>query len=160
MLKIRLTRGGSKRRPYYHVVVADARCPRDGRFLEKLGSYNPLLESANENRLVLNKERIQHWLSVGAQPTDRIEKFLVDAGLLKASPRPEQTKKNLPKAKAQEKMKADAEKKAAAEEALRAAKVAAEEAAAAPAAEPAPAEEASAPTAEEVPTEDAAPTAE
>ena len=105
MLKIRLTRGGSKRRPYYHVVVADARCPRDGRFLEKLGSYNPLLESANENRLVLNKERIQHWLSVGAQPTDRIEKFLVDAGLLKASPRPEQTKKNLPKAKAQEKMK-------------------------------------------------------
>jgi small subunit ribosomal protein S16 len=118
------------------------------------------LESANENRLVLNKERIQHWLSVGAQPTDRIEKFLVDAGLLKASPRPEQTKKNLPKAKAQEKMKADAEKKAAAEEALRAAKVAAEEAAAAPAAEPAPAEEASALTAEEVPTEDAAPTAE
>lgn len=151
MLKIRLTRGGSKKRPYYHVIVADARSPRDGRFIEKLGSYNPLLEGANENRLVLNKDRIQHWLSVGAQPTDRVEKFLVNAGLLKSSSRPEQTKQHLPKAKAQEKMREDAEKKAAAEEAARAAA----EAASAPVEEPVAEEPAA-----EAPAEDSNPSEE
>ena len=79
MLKIRLARGGAKKRPYYQIIVADARAPRDGRFIEKVGSYNPLLERSNETRVVLNKDRIQHWLGVGALPTDRVEKFLVDA---------------------------------------------------------------------------------
>lgn len=115
MLKIRLTRSGSKKRPYYHIVVADARAPRDGRFLEKVGSYNPLLEQAHESRIVLKKDRIQHWLSVGALPTDRVEKFLIDAGLVKSTKRVEQTKQHLPKAKAQERLKEIAEKKAAAE---------------------------------------------
>ena len=125
MLKIRLARGGAKKRPYYQIIVADARAPRDGRFIEKVGSYNPLLERSNETRVVLNKDRIQHWLGVGALPTDRVEKFLVDAGLLKAKPRPEQTKKNQPRAKTQEKMREAAEKQAAALEAAKAAEAAA-----------------------------------
>jgi len=128
MLKIRLARGGAKKRPYYQIIVADARAPRDGRFIEKVGSYNPLLERSNETRVVLNKDRIQHWLGVGALPTDRVEKFLVDAGLLKAKPRPEQTKKNQPRAKTQEKMREAAEKQAAALEAAKAAEAAAAEA--------------------------------
>ena len=80
-LKIRLARGGSKKRPYYHVVVADARAPRDGRFLEKLGSWNPMLPKDNEKRVELNLERIQEWLAKGAQPTDRVLRFLAEAGI-------------------------------------------------------------------------------
>jgi small subunit ribosomal protein S16 len=80
-LKIRLARGGSKKRPYYHVVVADARSPRDGRFIEKLGSWNPMLNKDDANRVVLNNERIQHWMANGAQPTDRVLRFIADAGL-------------------------------------------------------------------------------
>jgi small subunit ribosomal protein S16 len=77
MLKIRLARGGAKKRPYYHIVVADSRSPRDGRFLEKVGSYNPMLPRDGEQKRVnLNVERIQHWLSKGAQPTDRVARFL------------------------------------------------------------------------------------
>jgi small subunit ribosomal protein S16 len=128
MLKIRLARGGAKKRPYYQIVVADARSPRDGRFIERVGSYNPLLERADENRIVLKTDRIQHWLGVGAQPTDRVEKFLVDAGLAKAKPRPEQTKKNQPRAKTLEKMREAAEKQRVAEEAAKAAEIAAKEA--------------------------------
>src|SRR5690606_36475315 len=86
-LKIRLARAGTKKRPFYHIVVADARSPRDGRFIEKLGTYNPLLAKDNEGRVVLNTERAQHWLSVGAQATDRVERFLDAAGLLKRAPR-------------------------------------------------------------------------
>lgn len=82
-LKIRLARGGSKKRPYYHIVVADARSPRDGRFIEKLGSWNPLLGKDNEKRVELNVERIQHWIGNGAQPTDRVLRFLDQAGLAK-----------------------------------------------------------------------------
>ncbi|MBB4191226.1 small subunit ribosomal protein S16 [Rhizobium aethiopicum] len=82
-LKIRLARGGSKKRPYYHVVLADARSPRDGRFLENLGSWNPMLAKDDEKRVQLNAERIKHWLDNGAQPTDRVLRFLDEAGVAK-----------------------------------------------------------------------------
>lgn len=107
-LKIRLARGGAKKRPFYRIVVAEASSPRDGRFVEKVGSYNPLLASDNAERVVLNLERIKHWLSVGAQPTDRVELFLSRAGVIPAKKRPELTKKALPKKKAQERMKMEA----------------------------------------------------
>ncbi len=79
-MKIRLARGGSKKRPFYAIVASDSRMPRDGRFLEKLGTYNPLLAKDDENRVVMNMERVQHWLSQGAQPTDRVARFLEAAG--------------------------------------------------------------------------------
>lgn len=79
-MKIRLARGGSKKRPFYSIVASDSRMPRDGRFLEKLGTYNPLLAKDDEKRVVMNMERVQHWLSQGAQPTDRIARFLEAAG--------------------------------------------------------------------------------
>ena len=93
-LKIRLARGGSKKRPYYQIVVADARSPRDGRFLEKVGSWNPMIAKDAEGRIVLNNERIQHWLDNGAQPTDRVLRFLNEAGLAKREARnnPEKAK--------------------------------------------------------------------
>ena len=80
-LKIRLARGGSKKRPYYHVVVADARSPRDGRFLEKVGSWNPMLAKDDAKRIELDADRIKHWLDNGAQPTDRVLRFLAEAGV-------------------------------------------------------------------------------
>ncbi len=86
-IKIRLSRGGSKKRPYYHVVVADVRAPRDGRFIERIGSYNPMLPKDSEDRIKLDKERVEHWLSVGAQPTDRVHRFLDAEGLLKREAR-------------------------------------------------------------------------
>jgi small subunit ribosomal protein S16 len=81
-LKIRLARGGAKKRPFYRVVVAEATAPRDGRFIERLGTYNPILPRDHEERVRLNAERIQHWLSVGAKPTDRVLRFLDAAGLM------------------------------------------------------------------------------
>jgi small subunit ribosomal protein S16 len=109
-LKIRLARAGTTKRPYYHVVVADARSPRDGRFIEKVGTYNPSLE--DDKRVTLLNERIQHWLSVGAQPTDRVLRFLDKAGLATRAPRnnPERAK---PGKKATE--RAEARAKAAAD---------------------------------------------
>ena len=100
-LKIRLARGGSKKRPYYHVVLAAARAPRDGRFLEKLGSWNPMLPKDNEKRVELNLERIQEWIAKGAQPTDRVLRFLAEAGVAQRDARnnPEKAK---PGKKAQE----------------------------------------------------------
>ena len=80
--KIRLARGGSKKRPHYSIVVADSRMPRDGRFLEKLGTYNPLLAKDDENRIKMNLDRIKHWLGQGAQPTDRVSRMLEAAGVL------------------------------------------------------------------------------
>ncbi|KQQ34157.1 MULTISPECIES: 30S ribosomal protein S16 [Rhizobium/Agrobacterium group] len=80
-LKIRLARGGSKKRPYYTIVVADARSPRDGRFLEKVGSWNPMLAKDDAKRVEVNVERVQHWLDNGAQPTDRVLRFLAEAGV-------------------------------------------------------------------------------
>ena len=92
-LKLRLARAGTKKRPYYHVVVTDARNPRDGRFIEKIGSYDPMLAD-DSKRVTLNAERATHWLGVGAQPTDRVLRFLDAAGLLKREPRnnPERAK--------------------------------------------------------------------
>ena len=109
-LKIRLARAGTKKRPYYHVVIADARSPRDGRFIEKVGNYDPKVEDAK--RVTLVTERVQHWLSVGAQPTDRVLRFLDAAGLAKRAPRnnPERAK---PGKKATE--RAEARAKAAAD---------------------------------------------
>lgn len=104
-LKIRLSRGGAKKRPFYKIVLADSRSPRDGKFIEKLGTYNPMLPQEHGQRLVLKEERIKHWLSVGAQPTDRVAKFFANAGYIAAPARSEQTKKPQPKAKAQERLK-------------------------------------------------------
>ncbi|ASW04537.1 MULTISPECIES: 30S ribosomal protein S16 [unclassified Rhizobium] len=108
-LKIRLARGGSKKRPYYHVVVADARSPRDGRFLETLGSWNPMLAKDDAKRVELKVERIKHWLDHGAQPTDRVLRFLNEAGIAKreAKNNPEKAK---PGKKAQERAAEKAQK--------------------------------------------------
>ena len=124
MIAIRMTRHGAKKRPFFHIVVADSRSPRDGRFIEKLGTYNPLLPRDHAQRLTLDKERIAHWMKFGAQPSDRVAKFLSQAELMKTRERREQTKKPLPRAKAQERIKSEAAAAAAA--------------AAAPAAEAAP----------------------
>jgi small subunit ribosomal protein S16 len=105
-LKIRLARGGAKKRPYYSIVVADARSPRDGRFIEKLGTYNPMLDRGHADRVTLKAERIQHWLGVGAQPTDRVARFLGDAGMIAKAEIKETPIKSRPKAKAQERAKA------------------------------------------------------
>ena len=96
---IRLARHGAKKRPYYWIVAADRRAPRDGRFLEKLGTYNPLLPKDHENRVTLNEERIRYWLSVGAQPTDRVSRFLEARGILEPKTR-NNPKKGQPGAKA------------------------------------------------------------
>ncbi len=111
-LKIRLARGGSKKRPYYHVVVADARSPRDGRFLEKLGSWNPMLAKDDAKRVEIDAERIKHWIDNGAQPTDRVLRFLNEAGVAKREARsnPEKAK---PGKKAQERAAEKAQKAAA-----------------------------------------------
>ena len=114
-LRIRLSRGGAKKRPYYRIVVADSRMARDGRFIERIGSFNPMLAKDNPERLVVNAERVQHWLGVGAQPSDRMARMLSGLGLVSAPAVPEQSKKNQPKAKAQERLKAQAEAQAAAQ---------------------------------------------
>ncbi|MBI1260404.1 MAG: 30S ribosomal protein S16 [Rhizobiales bacterium] len=136
-LKIRLARGGTKKRPFYRIVVADTRSPRDGRFIEKVGTFNPLLHKDNEARLVLDVERARHWVGLGALPTDRVSRFLDTAGVMPRAARNNPNKAK-PKAKAQERLEAA---RIAAEEAAEAAKAAAE----------APAEEA--PAAEETPAE-------
>ena len=125
-VKIRLARGGSKKRPYYYIVAAENRSPRDGRYIERVGTYNPMLPKDSEERVRLNVERIKHWLSVGAQPTDRVARFLDAADLLKREAR-NNPNKSKPKKKAQERLAAIEEKKREAEEA---AKAASEEAAA------------------------------
>jgi small subunit ribosomal protein S16 len=107
-LKIRLSRAGAKKRPYYHIVVADSRSPRDGRFIEKLGSYNPMLPQEHADRVRLQGERITHWVSQGAIPTDRVAKFLGHAGLAPMPVYPEQPIQSAPKKKAQERAKAEA----------------------------------------------------
>ena len=117
-VKIRLSRKGTKKRPFYHIVVANSRNARDGSFIEKVGTYNPMLAREDEKRITLVTDRIKYWLSQGAQTTDKIARFLSDAGITgKYVVNTKQTKKPLPKAKAQERAKALAEKLAAAEEA-------------------------------------------
>lgn len=130
-LKIRLARGGAKKRPFYRIVIADTRSPRDGRFIEKVGTFNPLLPKDSKDRVVLDVERARHWVGQGALPTDRVSRFLDEAGVMsrKARSNPTQGK---PKAKAQERLEAA---RIAAEEAAEAAKAAAEAPAAEEAAE-------------------------
>jgi len=118
-LSIRLSRGGAKKRPYYRIVVANSRSPRDGRFIEKIGAYNPLLAKDDANRVVLDTERAKHWLSVGAQPTDRVARFL-DAAGVKERPARNNPKKGEPGEKAKERAEERAAKLAAAEEAANA----------------------------------------
>ena len=109
-LKIRLARAGAKKKPFYRVVIADARSPRDGRFIEKVGTFNPILPKDSPDRVILLTERIQHWLSVGAEPTDRVAKFLGDAELIAKPAQRETPIKSVPGAKAQERAKARAAK--------------------------------------------------
>ena len=118
-MKIRLARGGSKKRPFYRVVAADSRMARDGRFIEKLGTYNPLLPKDSEERVKLDMERVQYWLGEGAQPTDRVSRFLEAAGLLENKERANM-KKAVPGKKAQERAEEKAAKAAAAAEAANA----------------------------------------
>jgi len=115
-IKIRLARGGSKKRPFYRIVAADSRMPRDGRFIEKLGTYNPLLPKDSEERVKMDLERVQYWLSEGAQATDRVSRMLEAAGVLDKKDR-NNPKKGEPGAKAKERAEEKAEKAAAAAEA-------------------------------------------
>ncbi len=170
-LSMRLSRGGSKKRPYYKIVVADARAPRDGKFIERIGSYNPQLPKDSAERMILDTERAKHWLAAGAQPSDRVARFLDVAGVkerkVKSNPN-----KGEPGQKAKDRAEDKATKLAEAEEAAAAAaaapapepepevveEVAAEEAA--PAVEKAPAAEEAAPAAEEAAPAEEAPAAE
>src|SRR3954447_17185149 len=115
-LAIRLSRGGAKKRPYYRVVVADSRSPRDGRFIEKLGTYNPLLAKDSPDRVKMDADRIQHWLSVGAQPSDRVLRFLDAAGIKERTAR-NNPQKAEPGEKAKERVEARTAKEAEAAEA-------------------------------------------
>ncbi len=136
-LKIRLSRAGSKKRPVYRVVVTDSRNPRDGRFIEKVGTYNPLLKKDDKNRVQLDVDKIKEWMSKGAKPSDRIARFLGEAGVIPMPAQKNNPQKALPKKKAQERLAAAQEASAPKEEAP---------------AEEAPAEEA---PAEETPAEEA-----
>jgi small subunit ribosomal protein S16 len=157
-LRIRLSRGGAKKRPFYRIVVAEITSPRDGRFVERLGTYNPMLPSDHEHRVTLKTERVEHWIKMGATPTDRVHKLLGAAGMMEPFKYNEQPEKE---EAAKAAMAVEAEKKAAEEAAAAAAAAAPVEEA--PAAEEAPAEEAPAEaapaeeaSAEAAPAEDAA----
>ncbi|MCG8546598.1 MAG: 30S ribosomal protein S16 [Alphaproteobacteria bacterium] len=172
-LKIRMARGGAKKRPFYRIVVADSRMPRDGRFIERVGTYNPMLAKDHPDRVTLKTDRIEHWLQVGATPSDRVARFLGKAEIIPMPTYREQPKKSKPRPKTLERMAEREEKKKAAAEAAAAAETeasaeesAAEEPAAEEAAAEAPAEEAKeetpaeavaeeAPAAAEKPAEDA-----
>ena len=129
-VRIRLSRGGSKKHPFYRVVAADQRAPRDGRFIERLGSYNPLLPQDHQDRLVLDVEKVKAWLAKGAQPTDRLQKLFANLGICDAPKIGNQPKKSAPKAKALERIKEKEEKARAAQEAAAAAAAEANETAA------------------------------
>lgn len=148
MLKIRMSRGGAKKRPFYKIVIADSRRPRDGKFIEKVGFFNPLLPKDKKERLNLDTDRIKYWLSQGAQPSDRVARFLGQENIIPMPAQKNNPIKAKPKKKAQEKLKAAEEAKKAAEAAPAAESPAAEET---PAVEAAPAEQA--PAAEEAPEE-------
>ncbi len=109
-LRIRLARAGAKKRPFYRIVVADSRMPRDGRFIERVGSYNPMLPRDHPDRVVLKEERVRHWLGVGARPSDRVSRFLGNAGLAGEREVPAQTKKHLPGEKTLERRREREEK--------------------------------------------------
>ncbi len=150
-IAIRLARGGAKKRPYYRIVVSDVRSPRDGKYLEQVGVYNPLLAKDDEKRIQLTEDRVRYWLGVGAQPTDRVARFLDAAGILERAAK-NNPKKAEPGEKAKERAEEKAEKAREAEEAAKAA----EEEANAPAEEAAPEEAAAEETAAEAPAEEAA----
>lgn len=115
-VRIRLSRGGSKKRPFYRIVVADQRAPRDGRFIEKLGTYNPLLPKDHAERMVVDQEKVAEWLKKGAQPTERLQKLFAGLGLCSAPVIHDQPKKSAPRAKTVERMKEkEAKAKVAAE---------------------------------------------
>ena len=143
-LKMRMARAGRKKAPFYRIVVADARAARDGKFIEKVGTYNPLLAKDDANRIVLDAELCKKWLAEGAQPSDRVAVFLGQAGLIDMPAKRQSVEKAKPKAKALERIREKEEKAAAAKEAEEEAKRAAEEAANAPAEAEAPAEESAA----------------
>ena len=157
---IRMARAGAKKRPYYRIVVADSRMPRDGRYIEKIGTHNPMLAKDDENRIIIDLERLKHWMDQGAKPSDRILRFLEAMGVVKGKKTRSNPNKGKPGQKALDRIEERADKVTAAAEAAEAAKVAAAEAAEAAkvaaaeaAAAPAPAEEA---PAEEAPAEEAA----
>lgn len=147
-----MSRGGAKKRPFYKIVIADSRRPRDGKFIEKVGFFNPLLPKDKKERLNLDTDRIKYWLSQGAQPSDRVARFLGQENIIPMPAQKNNPIKAKPKKKAQEKLKAAEEAKKAAEAAAAAPAPAAEEA---PVAEAAPAEEA--PAAEQAPAAEEAP---
>jgi len=152
-LKIRLARGGAKKRPFYRIVVAEASAPRDGRYVERVGTYNPMVPKEHEQRMTLNSERITFWLGQGAKPTDRVHKMLAAAGLAEAPVIRDQPKKSAPgKKRAEREAEAASAAEAAAESAAAEAAVAKEAVAEEAPAEEAPAEEA---VAEEAPAEEA-----
>lgn len=133
-ISLRLSRGGAKKRPYYRIVAADSRSPRDGKFLEQVGTYNPMLPKDDANRVRLNEDRVRYWLGVGAQPTDRVARFLDAAGIRERAPR-NNPKKGEPGAAAKQRAEEKAAKLAEAEEAARAAAEEAQAAEEAPAAQ-------------------------
>mgnify|MGYP000923829358 CR=1 FL=1 len=156
-LAIRMSRGGRRNLPFYRIVVADSRMPRDGRYIEKLGTYNPLLAHDNKDRVTLETDRIQYWLSQGAKPSERVAIFLGKAGLMEMPKQPSRPKKSETKEKGKMRIAEKEEKRKAAAEAAESAKeeaqAAAEAAAAAPAEEPAAETPAEAPAAEEAKAE-------
>ena len=103
--KIRLARGGSKKRPFYRIVIADERAPRDGNFIEKIGNFNPMIPKDHKERVVISKERAEHWLKVGAQPTDRVQRILADLGMMEAPKITEKTKNTYRKQKPKKELK-------------------------------------------------------
>jgi len=159
-LRIRLARGGAKKRPFYRIVIADSRSPRDGRFIEKIGTYNPMVPKDHPERLTLLAERAKHWLSVGATPSDRVARFLGQAEIIPMPGVREQPKKSAPRAKTLERLKEREEAKQAAAEAAASAPAEEAPAEAAPAeeavAEEAPVEAVAEAPAEEAPAEEAA----
>ena len=152
-LSIRLSRGGRKKRPFYRIVVADKRMPRDGRYIERLGTYNPLLADDNEQRVQLVEDRIKYWLSQGAKPSERVAIFLGKAGIIDMPEQPNRPNKSKPSEKTLMKLEEKKEKLEAAKEAAASAEADAQEAA--QAAEEAPAEETPAEEAAEAPAEEA-----
>jgi small subunit ribosomal protein S16 len=105
-LKIRMARAGAKKRPFFHIVIADSRNPRDGRFIERIGTYNPMLPKDNDKRVVLDLDRAKHWVKMGASPSERVARFLGAASIIPVPTQPTRPQKSAPKKKAQERMKA------------------------------------------------------
>ena len=156
-VRIRLSRGGAKKRPFYRIVVADSRRARDGKFIDQIGTYNPMLPKDSADRIKMDVDKAKEWISKGAQPSDRISIFLSKLGVMDAPTITEKTKKHLPKKKAQERLAAAKEKEEAAKTAAEEPKAEEPKAEEAPAEEATPAEE---PKAEEAPAEEATPAEE